>query len=108
MPENGIFLDLETLLAVAGVVLTPLLTVIGALWLALNNERKAHNDTRDKAQEKMDAVTAKALEAINSASNQANSSSALLVGMKDVISKLEENIQRLREELMRGVGRKGE
>lgn len=82
-----------------------LCTVIGALWLKLNGKEKDFNEMRDKMQEKLDSVTITALNAVNAAANQANSTAALLVGTKDVIAKLEENIQRLREELLRGRGR---
>lgn len=104
--EEQIVLNTFTL-GLLGACGTALCGTITALWLALNGERKAHNDTRDKMQDKIDALTTKAIEAVNSAVNQANSTSALLVSVKEVVAKLESNIQQLREQLLTGRGRRG-
>lgn len=92
----------QVLLAAIGTALTG---TIGALWFALNEERKGHGQTRDKMQDKLDNTTEKAIMAINASTNNMNHSASLLVSIQSALSKMDDRWANLEKEILRGIGK---
>lgn len=91
-----------TLLTGCGTALTG---AVAALWLRDGQWRKDYNDMVDKMQGKIDATNDKAIQAINSATTQMNSSAALLVGIQTALSKMDDRWANLEKEILRGLGK---
>ncbi len=102
--EEQIILNGFTL-TLLGAIGTTLSATVGALWLALNNERTAHNNTRDKMQEKIDTIARDSITAINNTAIAANSSNSTTVGFKEVLTKVVDEVQALKDEIREGRGR---
>lgn len=73
---------------------------IGALWLKLGRKEDEYNRMRDAMQIKHDALFEKALNAINAAANAANTFSAALTGMKEVVEDQEDKWQLLKRDIV--------
>lgn len=92
-------------LSLLGGIGTALTGTVGALWLSLNEERKSHNQTRDRMQDKLDNTTEKAIMAINASTNNMNHSSSLLVSIQSALSKMDDRWSNLEKEILRGIGK---
>lgn len=95
--------DLSTILIVVGAILAPLVTCIGVLWARDGQWREDYNAMVDRMQTKIDATNDKAITAINAATNQMNSSAALLVSIQGTLAKMDDKWTDLREEILRAL-----